>query len=567
MAAASKTIRTALAAALAIVAVGAQPAAALVPSSITTNAGHVGAFLERGGIPGNNPYDVRAPAACATFCDDLWLAEHRPMPNQPPSKALHNELRRLRFKAKLVPAYSKLPYVGLGLTVGLAGFSIGTEARKLFFAEEMPATGSNPGELSGAAGTTGATQTFSGLTPVNPEWQIDQTFFGAEKWPSDGWAAVRYTGFPEWKESFAKPWGGYAFVPASLVSIFPGTRDGFNSQVAFKPSAATPPQSTPVEGVTTQYPNVEFPTWSDYSGSSSTVSNAAQAELANNEARYPTLIPWMDSQMGGPSSDPTVNTATVPSCSGDSYTACITKLEDAGFMTHTRTTRTFTGADVEQPADAVLDWNPKGSNVETTATITVDTNPPPATMPLVLPAPGVNETYATYTARLQALGYLGTVTRVDLSDTSSDPTHGPSAVTTTSPASGTRVLPSSDLTVRVNPETAPEVAGSGGTGNPAIHVINLAPLNVAGLCDNFPFGVPCWLYDVMSSWVVGTPDPPSWEIPFPFVAAADRPSIDLADWDAWAPQLRALILLVAAVGIALKFYALATGQSRGGDGD
>ena len=70
---------------------------------------------------------------CGTVCSDLWLGEHRPMPNQPPSAQLHNELHRLRIKTGVRPTWSKALGVGsrLSLVAGAAyvGWEIGSGIR------------------------------------------------------------------------------------------------------------------------------------------------------------------------------------------------------------------------------------------------------------------------------------------------------------------------------------------------------------------------------------------------------------------------------------------------------
>jgi len=539
---------------------------ALVPTTISQNREAVAQMMERGGIPGNNPYDVRTPS-CGTVCSDLWLSEHRPMPNQPPSKALHNELRRLRFKAKLMPAFSKLPAVGLGVTAAFVGFSVGTAARQIFFAEQMPATGSNPGELSAAPGTTGATQTFSGLKPINPEWTIDPTFFGSQKWPSDGWAAQRYGGgtdYPAWAESFAQPWGGYQFVPSTLVSIFPGTRAGFNSQMAFKPSESTPPQATQVAGVDVQKPNVEFPTWSEYSGSAATVDDAVQAELNTYPERYPTLIPWLDHELGGSSPDPTSTEVAVPSCTGDLWLACKAKIEAASLVA-AREVLSFANADLTKPAAAVITLTPPAPTiVEQPSTVTVTTNPDTDAMPLALPEPQLDETYDAYVGRLQALGHAGTVERIDLTDATLDPTQGPSAVASTIPGSGTRIAPSSLVKVRVNPATAP---APGGAPGPTVPAIDFSPLSQTSPCNKFPFGVPCWIVGALGGFS-GAGDCPNFDVPFTGDGSFGNQAMNV---DACIAQpvvdvVRPLLLIGCLFGMGWLFMGAAMGfGGRGGD--
>lgn len=48
----------------------------------------------------NAPMAPAPGLECTSLCDKLWQEEHRPMPNQPSSRALHQELRDLSRRTK-----------------------------------------------------------------------------------------------------------------------------------------------------------------------------------------------------------------------------------------------------------------------------------------------------------------------------------------------------------------------------------------------------------------------------------------------------------------------------------
>jgi hypothetical protein len=548
MTAASTRLWTALAAVLATLAVTAGPATALVvPQTVDQNMTQVVDFLKDGSAH-------RDPS------NSYLRAKERLAANTAQPTQLQRDLLSVRQRASLLPKFSgAFTAVTLGATAGYIGWKIGSGVRAKFMEMPKPVAAADwtrlvPREHDELVHSTD----YQPGGPLGRSvWRVETSGENYEVWSG---TAVSDPDC-DFKElaSFATGWLGNTAGPVNMCNGPNGNTGNGQRAVSY----------LDMDSTLKDYDG-EAVTFATGAGVEPTAA-AVEAQLRSDiEAdRLPALTPWLDNQLGGPSANPTSGPmVTVPSCTGDSYSACKSKLEAEGFTTD-RVVLSFNGADVTKPANAVVEIAPAaGSTVDSGSEVTITTNPDTSAMPLLTPAPEAGESYASYVARLQAAGHVGTVTRVDLSETTMDPSKGPSAVTSTEPGSGTRIAPDFPVRVRVNPDTAPAVSGSGGgTGNPAVHTINLAPLNVAAACDNFPFGVPCWLYDVAEAWVVGTPDAPSWEVPFPFVAAASYPSIDLQEWNAYAVPLRALILLVAAVGMALKFYALATGSSRGGDGD
>jgi hypothetical protein len=264
------------------------------------------------------------------------------------------------------------------------------------------------------------------------------------------------------------------------------------------------------------------------------------------------------------------------------YAPCALLFTLAGFTaTPSLVVLDFDHAVTTQPADRVIHTNlTPGAFVPKTSPLIVTTNPADADMPVVIPAIDPAETGSHYRSRLIALGLLGLFITTDtLSDSDTDPAHGPDEAVRVNPRPGTRVHkgtssdPSSGtaITVVANPSSAPDATGTdtdpgaGGSGfSPPIPPgIDLAPLSAVAAvgCSSFPFGIPCWTYNVASSWVTG-PSAPNFCMPFPFVHP--DPCIDMSVWDPGMPIIRAMLLLMSFVGLGWLFMRAALGFGGGG---
>lgn len=266
--------------------------------------------------------------------------------------------------------------------------------------------------------------------------------------------------------------------------------------------------------------------------------------------------------------DPTVTYATVPNCTGDAYADCVAALQAAGLTVGAHVVLDFNGADVTKPADAVVQTKPAGgASVDVSTPIEVDTNPDPADMPVVLPAPLPGETAADYNARLQTLGlspYLAVRTATNL-----DPTKGPNTVIGVSPVPGTRLHPQTAVTIDANPGDAPDpVAVGGPVMPPDIPGVDFTPLNAATPCTTFPFGVPCWMGDALQSWSTSAQP---WQFDFPIFNPADGMSkheihVDLSILDPALSYIRPVIVAGVTLLLAWAFFSMALG-GLGGAGD
>lgn len=201
-------------------------------------------------------------------------------------------------------------------------------------------------------------------------------------------------------------------------------------------------------------------------------------------------------------------------------------------------------------------------------------------------APKIGETYATYVARLRAAGLTGTITRVELDTTTMNLVAGPSAVAGVTPSAGSEVARDAELTVKVNPATAPDPAeGTKGDTLPDTGTasgddcsgdacappgtFNVGPLKIPTPCNVMPFGVPCWMLDFMQSWGAQR-EAPHWTLPGTLLGAQFSAAPIVVDLDVVTPvatAVRTLLIGLGTISMAWFFFGLTTGKPTGGAED
>jgi hypothetical protein len=145
--------------------------------------------------------------------------------------------------------------------------------------------------------------------------------------------------------------------PGWEMQIFPDPLDGLYYFRAGQPVVDDHLRS----GATQVGARIDWPTGSQGTNGESvaTTQQRVATELHNHPDRYPTLLPWLDAHMGGDSDDPTGQLIKTPACDGDTYTACRTQLQAAGFTgTITQHTLSSDDAVLEQQADRVTATSP-----------------------------------------------------------------------------------------------------------------------------------------------------------------------------------------------------------------
>lgn len=286
--------------------------------------------------------------------------------------------------------------------------------------------------------------------------------------------------------------------------------------------------------------------------------------------------------------EPTATDWTMPNCTGMTPDLCESEITFRAGIAHaavptiTRVELPTDGADVTKPAGAVVTTDPGAFVSGQPSTVTLNDNPDP--LPLLLPAPELNETYDHYLARLRAIGWVGTAT-VAVLDTA-DPAVGPDAVSTvqvprpagsatpvrtlspaTWPTPLPRVKPDDPITFKKNPTTSepvPEPPGGtpaappGGCGGYLTASFNLTPLTQLDVGTRFPFGVFGYLYGIVEMFNVD-PVTPSFDFQFDHIGGnpgtPETPvpggghyEHDLSVFDPYMATIRLLLAFMVWVG-------------------
>ncbi len=203
---------------------------------------------------------------------------------------------------------------------------------------------------------------------------------------------------------------------------------------------------------------------------------------------------------------------------------------------------------------------------------------------LTIPTPTPDELYTDYSNQLTTDGFTNFSENV-LSDSNTNTSVGPNAVSTVSPAPGSQVEPDTAIAIDVNPSDAPSPSSSGGgflPGPPAAGVTLPAiptPCGTIGGSNsvigtnsgggfNFPFGVPCWIVATLGQFKT-TPTAPhvSWPVaPFGSIDVNLGTAFGGA-LDSLMTYIRLLILFGAVVFIVRWFARVYGFGAVGSDGD
>lgn len=314
-------------------------------------------------------------------------------------------------------------------------------------------------------------------------------------------------------------------------------------------------------------------------------------------------------------SDAGILNANFPDCSGLTTAACDAALSGAGFTSPgTYTTAPFPAeVPLIAPGAVVTQPYPAGTSVSLgQSPLPFETNDPdPNENPMYLPRPLQGETYWDYVARLRAIGYLGTITYIDLDNASGDPTLGPDGVPYVQVQVGTSGTPSRlpargwpaprpkikrgiSIIIERNPHTFPSVpteptpsnpnspgpdpafpspapGGPGvnpGTCGPSTPTLDFTPLQSINFGGKFPFGLFTWLGSALSPLVTG-PVTPVFDVPINLPSVGNYSiHIDLSPANPYMSYFRLLMtigLAIAAVTI-LASSVLGINIGNGGGG-
>jgi len=301
-------------------------------------------------------------------------------------------------------------------------------------------------------------------------------------------------------------------------------------------------------------PYAADPKWSEKTA-------AALKEHAGDEAAR--LGQHIASQIAGSKvADPYPHKVTIPSCSGESWVECKADLEELELVPE-RVELGWSDAHLDLAPDEVVELEPAPATqveVPSESTVIVTTNPDEAGMPLVVPTPESGETYDHYAARLNP---SLNPERHDLEAAFVDPAAGPNGVVAVSPEPETRLDPAveHDVKVTTNPADAP--APLPAWSPPTIPAVDMSPLMATGLgCSVFPFGLPCYVVQVIESLNV-TPHCPEFEVP---LYGGNEMTIDGCVLDPVLSIWRPAFLFVASICIVI-FFAHLAGVGGGSEDD
>jgi hypothetical protein len=339
-------------------------------------------------------------------------------------------------------------------------------------------------------------------------------------------------------------------------------------------AAPTPPPE-PVNATQT----LNVPPKSGY-GSSSSYSDVRTAvdKLGTDAAK------WIAAQLpDSPYADPTgtPTSFTMPDCHGISVSECVdlintTWVDNENDAPNVQTT-TYPVGDPDVCGACVLTSDPAAGSVvgaPAPSTVTLTINPPTEALPFQLPElDDANETYTQYVTRLRALGYLGTITRVNLTEETMVEQLGPNvpayvhvpavglqAPTTVPmafpPATMPQVGVETPLTIDVNPTTAPPIGGTTGGGGPdeccPANALDFNPLLAISCVDKFPCGLFAYAAGVVAMFNV-SPDAPHFEFENLAGTTTDY-NVDLELLDPYAATIRTLLTFCMWIG-AVWFIA------------
>jgi hypothetical protein len=286
---------------------------------------------------------------------------------------------------------------------------------------------------------------------------------------------------------------------------------------------------------------------------------SAAAATGLKEHVDPEVGQWVAAQIEGSGvADPYAVFVDVPSCSGEAWIDCKEALEELELVPE-RATLTWETAHLDLAPDEVVELAPApATEVEKGTKVVVTTNPDEAGMPAVVPSPLPNETYDDYIGRLAP---SLDPSRITVSPEFTDPGVGPDGVIYTVPKAGTRTNPATETEVDVhtNPADAPPPS-TASWSPPAVPAIDLSPLQGVSIgCNDFPFGIFCWIGSGLTAWGPGG-ECPTIGVPFgSSIGLDDELGFDFCQFEPAMEIVRPVLILLSAFCLAWLFAAAAMG--------
>lgn len=350
-------------------------AATAMPPAVEEHFDSVYAFLEAGGRP-----QGRERVPCDATCSYL-VGRTFPPPTAPTSPAVNpsalkrvgSRLYRLRVAARQLPAPSKFGIVGALTAVNAVVWrQVGTDLGRLFFGVEIPAQ-PTPTITQVRLVDEGQPLLYSGATAPPLTISAPENGISGDVWEDGGSGSCIYHG------SIADPtFGGFGALYATGAGAYCGGPGSITYAYAYQAGVAA---YVSTDSQPTTQPPLDWPQPGEGTNGEPvpTTKDRARTTIVNDPDAYGPVIARLDCLLGGDSVDPTGLCIKIPSCRTDTFQACRTRLQDAGFTgTITKHTLSADDAIMEDPADRVTATSPAaGTQTEHDTEITVYVNPDP----------------------------------------------------------------------------------------------------------------------------------------------------------------------------------------------
>jgi hypothetical protein len=537
-------------------------------------------------------HDASGLPSCDNVCNDLYLGEHRPMPGQVSSDAMHAELGRLEMRTGMWPSLAK----GIGTAAAVvdtfaAGMVIGDGLNRKFLHIGIPGVSREPDPDANPEGlqwegldaeghgeplswvgfgpTGGSGHTYIPLPmAVDGGWTPDEDIivlaalsrtgdlskyeqvlsgndsdlgncFQRPMIPHTGGNIVEAASFDKGGCGYIGDDGHFHSVPSQVVVYFrPTTRLLTDAPKDYDVNE---------DGA----PDFSVDDWPGKPSDAADLKSRVVSELQDHPEKYPNLRTYINETIENPPGK-----MEMPDCHGLTVPQCVALLEEAGFQgTHHTITVDPGDAWVSLKPRTIIDTDPrKGTRVDVEeGDIYIRRNPADVDMPVRVPHidPG--------TPREDVEKALGDVDLEPVFSVRPEPDtrYGPNEVTETpvEPQPGSIQPRGTPIEVEVNGADAPVPPGSTGGGGG----IDLSPLSALTPCERFPFGVPCWVNDALGGWS-GSGQAPVFDFPMPI---GDDLHVDLSVAEPLLTPIRPLLLLSSMLGLGWFFMRL-TGGFGGG---
>lgn len=266
------------------------------------------------------------PMPCGAVCSDLWLEEHRPIPNQPSSQQLHRELfgdlYEVRKRTGLLPKFGWIASrFSLVAGAGVVGFEVGQTGREFFMGVLQPSGPhtTNYADIThfsflekGQEALPGVIT--EGIQPVLMPWDGWIAETGSGQWGGLRHIANPGSNYPDCDNGFNEPlpdpgagWQLVQTAPSSRqVNCGTAIDDTFTAiapLIAARPDGTIGPPAIPWTGDESGTVGLSMysPAFDDMTDTpfNWNLQQRVEDQLLNHPGRYDLLLPWLEYKLSG----------------------------------------------------------------------------------------------------------------------------------------------------------------------------------------------------------------------------------------------------------------------------